>query len=480
MPGKPDANEVLGLPPAVRAEIWAQTIGCIEQYLNQVEHFRVSPESLDPEPLRRRLAEFTFDVPGDPFEAIAFAADGLSRHQVHTSHPRYFGLFNPASTTLGIAADALVAAFNPQMAAWSHNPFAAETERHLVRSFGRLFGYREVLEGVFTTGGAEANLTGLLCALVRQFPEFCQHGLQALPGKPILYVSGHAHDSLLKAARCCGLGSSAVRQVPVGPGLNMNLAALQDAIQADRAAGYLPFLVVATAGTTSTGAFDDIDAIVTICRRENLWCHVDAAWGGAAALLPEWKHCLRGIERAHSITFDAHKFLSVPMGGGMFLTQDPTILQDTFQIRTDYMPAPVGHSGTLDPYASSIQWSRRFIGLKLFLSLATAGWEGYTRVVRHQTEMGELLRARLIEDGWEVVNHTPLPLVCFRDPQIECEATLARIMEKAVGSGQVWISSVRIPHLTLRACVTSYRTMPDDIEALVVTLSNARQEVLGG
>jgi glutamate/tyrosine decarboxylase-like PLP-dependent enzyme len=152
---------------------------------------------------------------------------------------------------MGIAADTLVAAFNPQLAAWSHSPLAAEIERHLVRIFGVRFGWSvENVDGVFASGGAEANHTALITALVDAFPDFSEKGVRALARQPVLYLSAHAHDSMVKAARFCGLGTAAVRQVPVDERLQLDTAALESMVKKDREAGLAPFMIAATAGTT--------------------------------------------------------------------------------------------------------------------------------------------------------------------------------------------------------------------------------------
>ncbi|HXO22507.1 MAG TPA: aminotransferase class V-fold PLP-dependent enzyme [Thermoanaerobaculia bacterium] len=470
---------MLQLDEGGRRELWELLVAAIEDYATGVAGARVAPV-LDPAGLRALLAPFDFVRPSDPLEALAFAVDGLWRHQVQTPHPRYFGLFNPAPTTMGIAADTLVAAWNPQLAAWSHSPFAAEVEQHLVRALGERFGYdRERVEGTFTSGGAEANHTALLTALARAFPEVGRRGLLALRSQPVLYVSAEAHHSFLKAARLCGLGTEAVREIRIDAGQRMIPEDLVSRLAEDRREGHAPFLVVATAGTTGSGAVDPLEALAEIAEEEGLWLHVDAAWGGAAALVPELRPLLKGIERASSITFDAHKWLSVPMGAGLYLTRQTGILERTFRVATGYMPLDAAGLPVVDPYAHSMQWSRRFIGLKLFLSLAVAGWEGYEAAIRHQTAMGELLRELLGAAGWEVVNDTPLPLVCFRDGGRWGEGTdayLDAVAADVVGSGEAWISTVRLREAgpALRACITHFATGPEDVAALVAALERAR------
>ena len=464
-----------------RRALWERLIGAIETYTARVEGTRVAP-ALDRESLRALLAPFDFERPVSPLQALDFAVDGLSRHQVHTPHPRYFGLFNPAPTTMGIAADAVVAAFNPQIAAWSHSPLAAEIEAHLVRAFGARFGYDPATtDGVFASGGAEANHTALLTAIVRAFPSFLDEGARSLARPPVFYASAEAHHSFLKAARSCGLGTEAVRSVAVDDDLRLDARALAGKVASDRAAGRSPFMIAATAGTTSAGAVDPLPPLVEIAEREGLWLHVDAAWGGAAALVPELAPLLDGIARADSITFDAHKWLSVPMGAGLYLTRHPDVLERAFRVAAGYMPQDAAGLPVVDPFAHSMQWSRRFIGLKVFLSLAVAGWEGYAEAIRHMTAMGNRLRARLHVSGWRVVNRTPLPLACFVDGRTAAggEAThLERIARAVVASGRAWISTVRLAErqAAIRACITNYRTGPADVDALVEALDQARSE----
>jgi glutamate/tyrosine decarboxylase-like PLP-dependent enzyme len=470
---------MLTLPAEARTELWQHLVEAIETYTRDVAKAPVAP-ALDADAIRARLAPFDFNQPVEPLAALDFAVRSLWRDQVHSAHPRYFGLFNPAPTTMGIAADALVAAFNPQLATWANNPFAAEVEQHLIQAFAERFGYDPArAEGTFTSGGAEANHTALLLALNRAFPEAGRRGMIALRSQPVFYTSSETHHSLLKAARLSGIGSEALREVRTDSSLRLRPDDLADRIREDREAGCTPFLVVATAGTTGAGVVDPIPEIAQIADEEGLWLHVDAAWGGAVALVPELRPVLDGIGRASSITFDAHKWLSVPMGAGLFLTRHAGLLERTFRVSTGYMPRDAAGLPVADPYVHSMQWSRRFIGLKLFLSLAVAGWEGYEAAIRHQTAMGDLLRRRLGEEGWVVVNDTPLPLVAFVDGGREgrSAAFLEAVASDVVASGDAWISTVKLGEVgpALRACITHFNTGPEDLEALLQALGRARE-----
>lgn len=440
-----------------------------------VDTYPVSPE-LDPGKIREDLARFDFTQPLTPAVALDYAADALTQWQVHTPHPRYFGLFNPAPTTMGIAADAMVATFNPQMAAWSHSPFAVEAERHIVLTFAARFGLPMAnAEGTFTSGGMEANHTALLTALTSTFPSYLGRGARGLDKQPVLYISTESHHSITKAARLCGIGSDAIRRVAVDSDLRMRPDALRDAIQRDRELDYAPFFVAGTAGTTNAGVIDPLEEIGRVAREEDLWFHTDAAWGGAGVFVPELRPLLNGIEASDSITFDAHKWLSVPMGAGIFLTRH-NILDRTFRVHTAYMPKDAAALDIVDPHLSSMQWSRRFAGLKVLLSLMVAGWDGYEKAIRHQTSMGRLLRERLRADGWTIRNRTELPVVCFTREGLSKDQLL-QICSRVVSSGAAWISTtVLAEHETvLRACITNYRTAPEHVEELVASVGAALQ-----
>jgi glutamate/tyrosine decarboxylase-like PLP-dependent enzyme len=476
----PSSN--LQLDAATRREVWAETGRLIENYVTTIAERHVVTE-MTPAEVRMLFAGVDFAKPLLPGEALRFAADSLARTQVNVGHPRYFGLFNPAPTTMGIAADTLVAALNPQLATWKHAPFAAEAEQFLIRAFGERFGYAaKNTDGTFAMGGSEANHTALLTALTAKFSGWQDAGVRALPAQPVFYISSESHHSFQKMARLTGIGSESVRVIPADAKLRMDVNALRSAIYDDRKRGLAPFMIVATVGTTSAGVIDPLPELANAAESENLWLHADAAWGGAAALVPELRPLLDGIERADSITLDAHKWLSVPMAAGVYLTRHPEILGRTFRIAAAYLPPKA--DGVEDPVAHSIQWSRRFIGLKLFLSLAVAGWDGYAEAMRHMTNMGAELRRELVANGWEIANDTPLPVVCFNDarnPERNSAEELENIVSDVVASGQAWISTTRVGagKPVLRACITNYLTTSGDLNILVSALEEARRRAAG-
>ncbi|TDD32205.1 pyridoxal-dependent decarboxylase [Actinomadura sp. KC06] len=460
--------------PAAAERVWRHVVELLEREREEIAGRDVSAP-VDVRRLRDAVGAYDFGRPASPEDVIDDVAELLRATTVHTTHPRYFGLFNPTPTLMGVVGDTLAAAFNPQLAAWSHAPAAAEIEAHLLRFLGGRLGYPSgKVAGSFTSGGAEANLTGVLLALTRTWPRYGEDGLRGLPGRPVMYASAESHLAWLKIAHGTGLGRDAVHLVPTGPDLRLDVRRLAERVAADRADGDLPFLVVATAGTTGAGAIDPLPELADLCADLGLRLHVDAAYGGAAALSDTLRPALSGIERADSITVDAHKWLSVPMGAGALLTTDPEGLAETFRVTTSYMPDDV--PDTVDPYTSSHQWSRRFMGLKLFLSLAVAGRAGYAEQLDRDAALADDLRERLKSTGWTIVNDTPLPVICFADPADGTWEHHDALARRVVGSGRAWISPVRLAgRAALRACVISHRTTPSDIDELVQAVNDARK-----
>jgi glutamate/tyrosine decarboxylase-like PLP-dependent enzyme len=402
-------------------------------------------------------------------------ADMLRRWTLHSTHPRYFGLFNPDIHPGSIAADALAAMYNPQVGGWTHAPAANEIERYTLDFLMRRFGFDPSRSYAnYTSGGSEANHTAVLVALAARFPQYDEGGAAALGVRPGIYVSTESHHSFVKIARATGLGTSAVRVVPATDRFEMDVDALARRLDEDAAKGEPPLMVVATAGTTGCGAIDPIVRIADLCAKRGIWLHVDAAWGGGALLLPALRPHFDGIERADSVTWDAHKWLSVSMGAGMFFTRHFDAVRAAFEVHTSYVPPAL--DGTIDQYQTTMQWSRRFIGLKLFMTLAELGERGMQRHLAHQVAMGDALRTKLRDAGWVVVNDTPLPLVCFTHPRIRSGATTTTaITERVLARRQAWLSEVVLGERerTLRACITSYRVEPRDLDVLIDELGIA-------
>jgi len=284
-----------------------------------------------------------------------------------------------------------------------------------------------------------------------------------LGANPAIYLTEEAHHSFNKIAHMTGLGRNALRLVATDGQLKMDLDDLKRRVAEDRINGFAPLMVVGTCGTTTAGVIDPLPELSKFCREAGLWFHVDAAWGGAAIISPILSQHLAGIEGADSITCDAHKWFSVPMGCGMFFCRHAESVAQAFRAETSYMPHKA-ESSTFDPYTNSVQWSRRFIGLKLFLSLAQHGEAGHAEMIDRQTRMGQLLREALIASGWRIVNSSPLPLLCFTRDGLDITRFLESMREHQVA----WMSEARIAGTpVIRACITSFRTTERDIFSVV-------------
>ena len=455
------------------------------QLINEIEKFTAGGRELpvlnpvSPAEVRHALeGRYTFETPIDLDTLTADVIRLLRNWNIQITHPRYFGLFNPSVRPAGVIADALVALYNPQLAAWSHAPAANEIEQLTLRTFTRALGLgpEDVLAN-FTTGGAEANFSAVLAALIHRFSAYAETGIGGVGPRPAIYLTSESHHSFVKIARMAGLGTNALHEVPLTQRFVFDVDALARRIEADLGQGWLPLMVVGTAGTTGAGLIDPLPEIADVVDHFGLWFHVDAAWGGSAVLSPALKPVLAGIERADSVTWDAHKWLSVPMGAGMFFCRHPEAVMRAFAISTSYMPKEIG-DGTVDPYSTTVQWSRRMIGLKVFMTLAEIGLEGYRQMIEHQTAMGDLLRVRLRQAGWLICNQTPLPVVCFSHPDIQRRMlTTGDILATIYARGRVWISDVVLggQERVLRACITSFHTNERDIECLIDELELARQ-----
>ncbi len=418
---------------------------------------------------KSELAKFDFRNPRPLGELLSWTIDKMEHGLVHVTHPRYFGLFNPAPTFPAQCADRIAGAFNPQLATSTTSPVAVEIEAHVIRALARRAGLPPEAGGHFTSGGSEANYTALLCALTQATPEFATKGARAFDGPPVFYVSQESHLAWLKIAHQAGIGRSAVRLVATDGLGRMDQSALKAAVIGDRASGCVPIMIAATAGTTNAGMIDPLFACAEIARSNDLWYHIDAAWGGALIASDRLRNSLAGIERADSVTIDAHKWFATTMGCGMFITRHPQVLSSTFQVSTSFMPSNLP---SLDPYVTSVQWSRRFLGLRMFLSLAVAGWSGYGEHVERCIELTELLEAELVAREWSIVNSSPLAVLCIKPPP--GFEDIRSIVTRVLASGRAWVAVASFEGSdVIRTCVTHGETTADDVIELVHTLTDA-------
>ncbi|TAI49573.1 pyridoxal phosphate-dependent decarboxylase family protein [Flagellimonas allohymeniacidonis] len=452
------------------------------QYYNGTDKLKVSRQA-NREEVRSLVLSNDFENPLDFKHSLSNVLKGLTEYGLHTPHPRYFGLFNPRTSFASILADVVTAVFNPQLAMWSHAPYAVELEYQLVQQFGRKFGYSQDVGGTFCTGGAEANLTAMVMALNHAFPDYGKSGIQGIKQPPLLYCSRETHHSILKAARVCGLGSNAIVPIDTDDRYRIDLELLKSRLESDIASGMAPFMIIGTAGTTGYGAIDDLEGLSAIAGKFGIWFHVDAAFGGALKFSAKQEKYLRGMNNGDSITFDLHKWLSVPMGASLFLTSRPELQGRTFSARTEYMPkdSKIAHGSFPDPYVNSIQWSRRFIGLKIYMALSFHGWKALEEQVDHHLELAEHLRERLLATGWIIKNHTVLPIVLFSHSYFDEDGAFARqLCDEIVHSGTFWISVYPVQGVNaLRACITNYASSKEDVEALVKLMNIYVEKYMG-
>jgi glutamate/tyrosine decarboxylase-like PLP-dependent enzyme len=247
----------------------------------------------------------------------------------------------------------------------------------------------------------------------------------------------------------------------------MSPAALANAIDADRAAGAVPVMIVASAGTTNAGMIDPLVECAEIARRQGLWYHIDAAWGGAMIASERLRGALAGLERADSLTIDAHKWFATTMGCGMFLARDGRQPSQVFQVAASYMPS---HEGSIDPYMNSAQWSRRFLGLRLFLSLATAGWAGHAAHIERAVAQIARIRAGIEAKGWSIMNDSPLAVLSAVPPTGRSD--VRAVVERVLKSGRAWVSLAHFEDRdVVRICVTHGETSDQDLAILIEALT---------
>src|SRR5690242_17899006 len=400
---------------ATRRELGYKLIDCIDDYFS----------SLGERPVQLPAAERTFGSLTDSMPEFGDSADAVLKDACselvdkgfHVPSANYFGLMNPTPTYMAVLAETLVAALNPQLASLARSQLASKVEAETVRWIGERVRWQLPFDGTFTSGGNEANFSALALALAWKFPHAIDEGIASIGAQPVLYASAEAHHSLDKSAGLLGLGRRALRRIPVTARVQMDPAELERAIVRDIAAGVKPFCVVATVGTTNSGAVDDLSAIADVCVRHNLWLHVDGAYGAALIFSnqPEHRAIIRGLERADSLTIDPHKWLAMPFAAGVILTSHAELLQPTFSVPTPYMPKTKTAPALVDNFKVSAQWSRRMNSLKLWLTLRVHGRQAYEELITKQLSLARDFATWIREsDSYELVIDPQLTIVNFR------------------------------------------------------------------
>jgi aromatic-L-amino-acid/L-tryptophan decarboxylase len=420
----------------------------------------------------------------DPAQVLGDLFREMVDKGFHVPSANYFGLMNPTPTYMGFLAEALVAALNPQLATLARSQLASKIELETVRWIAERVGWQDSFGGTFTSGGNEANFSGIALALAHRFPAAVEEGVASIGKQPVLYASAESHHSLDKSAGLLGIGRKALRRIPITSNLQLDPVQLENAIVQDRAAGRIPFCVVATAGTTNSGIVDDLIAIAEICRRNDLWLHVDGAFGASVVFSDKHRHLVRGIELADSITIDPHKWLAVPFAAGVILTRHPKVLEQAFSVASPYMPKATG-ARLPDNARVSTQWTRRMNSLKLWLTLRVHGRQAYEQHIDRQVQLTQNFVSWIERSAdFEIAAPTMLTIVNFsvkageRSPE-QIAAIHADIVDAVTRDGQRWISDTVVNgRSVLRMMVISYLTDERHLEALQSSLEAAAAAAL--
>lgn len=456
--------------------------------------------SLKDRPVQQPIDERTFadlrgalpEIGEDAAKVLDEISTELIERGFHVPSANYFGLMNPTPTYMSVLAEALVAALNPQLASLSRSQMASRIEAETVRWIAERVGWskspavaapgQKVCDGTFTSGGNEANFTALALALSWHFPSVIEDGVASIGARPVLYASTESHHSLDKSVGLLGLGRKALRRIPVNAALEINPVQLERRIEEDLAAGFRPIAIIATSGTTNSGAMDDLNVLADIAKKYGLWLHVDAAYGGALVFSDKHRHLLAGIERADSITIDPHKWLSMPFSAGVVLTSHPELLEQTFGITPPYIPR-ANTARTLDNFKLSAQWSRRMNSLKFWLTLKVHGWRAYEEVFDRQFELAQKIAHWIENSGtFELTAPHKLPILNFRvrgcATEAEADALNRAVLDAATRDGEIWFSRTHVNGSNvLRLMVISYLTDEHNVERLTAALRKAAREV---
>jgi aromatic-L-amino-acid decarboxylase len=440
----------------------------IAEYLAGAERYPVLPK-VAPGDVRRALPS---EAPehGEPFETIFADFDRvLVPALTHWNHPGFFGYFAITASAPGVLAEFLAAALNQQAMLWRTSPAATELEEVSLGWLRGLMGLPDAFEGVIYDTASISTLHALAAAREAAVPRVRDLGLagRSEVGPLRVYCSEHAHSSVDKAVVLLGLGQHALRKIPVDDQFRMQAAALGDAIRADRAAGIVPLAVVATVGTTSTTSIDPVREIADICRREDIWLHVDGAYAGVTAMIPEFRPRFNGWEDADSIVVNPHKWLFTPFDLSAFYCRRMDVVRQAFSLVPDYLASAEGTRGARNLMDTGIQLGRRFRSLKLWMVLRHFGAEGVREAIAEHIRLAQLFSGWVDEDpDFERVAPAPFSVVCFRArPQArqladaELDALNERLLDAVNDTGEVFLSHTRLNGaFVLRLAIGHLRT----------------------
>ncbi|HEX8353341.1 MAG TPA: pyridoxal-dependent decarboxylase [Pyrinomonadaceae bacterium] len=383
-------------------------------------------------------------------------------HVVNWGHPSFLGYFGSTTTAPGIVGELIAAALNVSAMTWRTSPAATELETVVLEWMRRALGLSGEFTGVVYDTASVALLHALAAAREGLGLDVRRRGLAGRGDVPVLrvYASEQAHSSVEKAAIMLGVGEENVRRVATDERFRMDAAALGAALEEDRRAGLLPLAVVATVGTTSTAASDPVEEIADLCRAQNVWLHVDAAYGGALALLPEYAHLVRKLELADSLVVNPHKWLFVPLDFSALYTRRPDLLRATFSLVPEYLRGDA-ERGEVNYMDYGVQLGRRFRALKAWAVFKTFGRAGLESRIREHLRLAQLFARRVAEtSGFELTAAPEMAVVCFRalpEPGLGAAETDARsdelnraLVEAVNATGRAYLT-----HTTLRGRITA-------------------------
>jgi aromatic-L-amino-acid decarboxylase len=453
------------LPLPDRAAVLEHAARLILDAWRSFDHARPGqpvPTERQHELLRRPLPQ----QPSDPREALDAAADVLDV-SLAQSRPRFFAYIGSSGLEIGVLGDALMASHDVNVAVSAGA--ADELESQTIRWVGQFVGFSETARGLLAAGGTISNLTALTAARERAAPGTRQTGLTGR--RMALYCSAEAHYSVRRAAEVLGIGGENVRRIPTGADRRMDPDATATAIAADRARGTVPVAVVATGGTTLTGTVDDLDALADVCAEQDVWLHVDGAYGLPAAATQTAGHWFTGLERADSATIDAHKWLGVQKSCSLVLLRRRGPLRAAFGHEERYM---LHEEDTANPVDRTLEYSRPFRSLRLWLSLRVHGAAQFRDWIERTLSNAALLAEAVREHpSFELLHEPMLSTVCFRHvpaglPEDQLDVhneRLARVMQR---DGRVFLAPAIVDRSTcLRACFVNYRTTPEAVKLVL-------------
>jgi len=437
------------------------------RYLETLEQQRVLPD-LQPGEVRAQLPEAPPASP-EPFDTIlADYAKLIEPNITHWQHPGFMAYFPSVASGPGILGEWLAASLNSNVMFWRNAPASTELEELVVDWLRQLLGLPPTFDGMLTDTASISTLLSLVAAR-HAVPglDARREGLAGRDGlrRLRLYASAEAHSSVDKAAIVIGVGQAGVRRIAVDDEFRMRPELLSAAIEEDRAAGWQPFCVVGTLGTTSSTSVDPAAALAEICERERLWLHLDAAYGGAAALVPEYRERFSGWERADSIVFNPHKWMFTPFDASLLLFRKPEVYRDAFSLVPEYLRTGVDGNEVHNYSEYGVQLGRRFRALKLWMLIRYFGADGLAARIREHCRLaGEFASWVSATEGWELLAPVPFSTVCFRHipAGMRGEALDAHneaLMAEVNRDGRVFLSHTRLGQsYALRVALGNPRT----------------------